>query len=472
MDFPEFYKELVIEISFIRFGYHVHLGFHLLLIGLGANGSPLSGYLGLPLVDSLVPMMAHETKRSFFSSVEALHTYGCVHEQKLHHLEEALPESPPTTTTTIVRNAYTCRVAEQQEVACLMSEEDQSISTYMLKMKGYLDQMKHLGYPMPLVLGVNLLLSSLSKDYDQYPKKALFFLAIRQASYSETKLQARGNGGKKEQEQEHIHENMKSYFNGGVYKEMLWNAVKATSVGDFNKKMAELKSYNSSAYDWWIKIQAEQWSRSYCRAKCDILLNNICEVFNRQLVDSTDQPIITCLEYIREYLMKRIVVVQKVIAKTVRPLTLSVTAVFDAIKRTLGTLLNGMEEVGADWNTMEMWPVVESITIIIPPNYKPHVGRLLKKRKKSHDEITRKSCSSDKLSRKGKSVKCTGGAKNVSGQAAGARNASSQAGGSSQPSAAPSTTTGAKNASSQATGASQPSAAPSTASQGPTQHST
>ncbi|GKA08116.1 hypothetical protein Tco_0687447, partial [Tanacetum coccineum] len=41
-------------------------------------------------------------------------------EQKLHHLEEALPEAPPATTTAAVRNAYTRRVAEQQEVACLM----------------------------------------------------------------------------------------------------------------------------------------------------------------------------------------------------------------------------------------------------------------------------------------------------------------------------------------------------------------
>ncbi|GJS53698.1 retrotransposon protein, putative, ty1-copia subclass [Tanacetum coccineum] len=78
-------------------------------------------------------------------------------EQKLHHLEEALPEAPPATAIAAVRNAYTCKVAEQQEVACLMlpfhackQEEGQSISTYVLKMKAYLDQMEHLGYPMPL----------------------------------------------------------------------------------------------------------------------------------------------------------------------------------------------------------------------------------------------------------------------------------------------------------------------------------
>ncbi|GKF27933.1 mutator type transposase, partial [Tanacetum coccineum] len=61
----------------------------------------------------------------------------------------------------------------------------------------------------------------------------------------------------------YIHENMKSQFKGGVYKEMLYNAAKATSVGEFNKKMAELKSYNSDAYDWLMKIPTEQWSRAY-----------------------------------------------------------------------------------------------------------------------------------------------------------------------------------------------------------------
>ena len=43
------------------------------------------------------------------------------------------------------------------------------------------------------------------------------------------------------------------------------------------------------------------------RAHSDVLLNNMCEVLNRQLLDARDKPIITCLEYIREYLMKNIV---------------------------------------------------------------------------------------------------------------------------------------------------------------------
>ncbi|GJT82694.1 retrovirus-related pol polyprotein from transposon TNT 1-94 [Tanacetum coccineum] len=49
-----------------------------------------------------------------------------------------------------------------------VGREGQSVSTYVLKMKAYLDQMERLGYPMPLVLGVNMILTSLSKDYDQF----------------------------------------------------------------------------------------------------------------------------------------------------------------------------------------------------------------------------------------------------------------------------------------------------------------
>ncbi|GJY94815.1 probable protein phosphatase 2C 60 [Tanacetum coccineum] len=161
-------------------------------------------------------------------------------EQKLHHLEEALPEAPPATATAAVHDTYTRRVAEQQELACFMlqqakqelfetvkafqackQEEGQSVSTYMLKMKAYLDQMEHLGYPIPLVLGVNMILTSLSKDYDQFvqnynmhgmgktipeqhamlklvekgiPKKTPAVLAIRKGQIQKPKSQARGKG--------------------------------------------------------------------------------------------------------------------------------------------------------------------------------------------------------------------------------------------------------------------------------------
>ncbi|GKA36663.1 hypothetical protein Tco_0723228 [Tanacetum coccineum] len=138
---------------------------------------------------------------------------------------------------------------------------------------------------------------------------------------------------------------------------------------------------------------------------------------------------------------------------------------------------------------MDMWPVVESRTIIIPPLYKPPIGRPPKKRKKSNDEIASQSASSGKLSRKGKSVsygKCSNvghnrkgcrgqggvssqaiarevssqvvGATNVYDQAASARKVSGQAAGSRKVSGQVSN---ARKASS------QPSATQSTTKQGP-----
>ncbi|GJV03222.1 mutator type transposase [Tanacetum coccineum] len=68
------------------------------------------------------------------------------------------------------------------------------------------------------------------------------------------------------------------------------------------------------------------------RAHCDVLLNWLCEVFNRQLLDGRDVPIITCLEFVRDYLMKRIVNVKKVISKSPGPLTPSAIKLFEAIK--------------------------------------------------------------------------------------------------------------------------------------------
>ncbi|GJZ55854.1 putative reverse transcriptase domain-containing protein [Tanacetum coccineum] len=47
-------------------------------------------------------------------------------------------------------------------------EDGQSVSSYLLKMKSYLDTLECLGYAMPKELGVSLILNSLNKDYDQF----------------------------------------------------------------------------------------------------------------------------------------------------------------------------------------------------------------------------------------------------------------------------------------------------------------
>ena len=68
------------------------------------------------------------------------------------------------------------------------------------------------------------------------------------------------------------------------------------------------------------------------RPVTDLLINNICEVFNGKIAPARDKPVITLLEYIREYCMKRIVVVQGIIDKTDGPLTPTAAKILEKIK--------------------------------------------------------------------------------------------------------------------------------------------
>ncbi|KAJ9548086.1 hypothetical protein OSB04_020629 [Centaurea solstitialis] len=132
----------------------------------------------------------------------------------------------------------------------------------------------------------------------------------------------------------HIHENMKKTWKGKEYKDLLWKTATATTVNQFGRCMNQMRTLNREAHDWLKEIPPHTWSRSHFtgRAHSDVVLNNMCEVFNRQLIDGRDKPIIMCLEYIREYLMKRIVNVKKMIAKSEGILTPTATKLLDEVK--------------------------------------------------------------------------------------------------------------------------------------------
>nr|GEV83960.1 hypothetical protein [Tanacetum cinerariifolium] len=118
-------------------------------------------------------------------------------------------------------------------------------------------------------------------------------------------------------------------------KDLLWRAASATNVRDFEKYMLELKTMNAKAHEWLNKIPTEYWARSYFsgREKSNLLLNNICEVFNGKIVRGRDKLVITLLKYIKEYCMNRIVDVQGVIDKCISPLTPTTTRIMESIKK-------------------------------------------------------------------------------------------------------------------------------------------
>ncbi|GJS74055.1 hypothetical protein Tco_0706896 [Tanacetum coccineum] len=51
------------------------------------------------------------------------------------------------------------------EVACLILEEGKSVSSYVLKMKGYVEQLERLGYVLSQDISVGLILNGLTSDF-------------------------------------------------------------------------------------------------------------------------------------------------------------------------------------------------------------------------------------------------------------------------------------------------------------------
>ncbi|XP_071728301.1 uncharacterized protein [Rutidosis leptorrhynchoides] len=129
----------------------------------------------------------------------------------------------------------------------------------------------------------------------------------------------------------HLHGNMKSKWSGDAYKNHLWKCATSTTVPEFEKNMLALKGFSEPCWIWLNKIAPKHWSKSHFtgRAHSDVLLSNMCEVLNRWLVDARDKPIITCFEFVREYLMKRVVNVINRMSKCQGALTPSATKIFE-----------------------------------------------------------------------------------------------------------------------------------------------
>ncbi|CAI9279938.1 unnamed protein product [Lactuca saligna] len=240
----------------------------------------------------------------------------------------------------------------------------------------------------------------------------------------------------------HIRDNMRKQWRGKPFEDLLWTCATATHVQQFNKGMEELKKLNKDCYEWLKKIPPQHWSRSHFtgRAHSDVILNNLCETFNGKLNEGRDKPIITCLEFIREYLMKKIVNVEKAIGKCTGPLTPTAMQTLENIKKrqkiidlyfvemvsirkweltgmpckhavaTIWEMRKNSKDVGIPetwvhevywlktWKQMysfkiepingrSMWEKSVCPTTLVPPKHHVTIGRPKKKRRKSAYEI-------------------------------------------------------------------------------------
>nr|KAJ0215111.1 hypothetical protein LSAT_V11C300126000 [Lactuca sativa] len=262
-------------------------------------------------------------------------------------------------------------------------------------------------------------------------------------------------------------------FMKGPYPGQILSAV-------FQRSMEELRKLNNDVYEWLKNIPPQHWSRSHftSRAHTDAMLNNMCESLNSKIVEGRDVPIITCLEYIREYLMKKIVTVQKEIDKTEGPLTPTTTIWVGKLKKEV-TQLRRWEIIGIScahaittmwemlknkeidkipehwvhrtywletWKNMysftiqpingrNMWEKSTCPTTLLHPKHHVPIGRPKKKRRRSAMEVE-DLVKGNQLSRAQKSVTCSKCNKNghnartCKGQKAGGSQTSRNVGGS------------------------------------------
>ncbi|KAK9053605.1 hypothetical protein SSX86_024679 [Deinandra increscens subsp. villosa] len=221
-----------------------------------------------------------------------------------------------------------------------------------------------------------------------------------------------------------------------------------------------MKEINEDAANWLLQIPPQHWSRAHFsgRAMSDVLLNNMCEVYNGKIVEGRDKPIISALEYIREYLMRRIVTVLKLIEKHEGLQTPFATKHLKKVEKEANRYLvswNGGEKYQVSgrsgnqcvvdleqkdkglhgdkaaapleswfhpiywmesWrkvynfklnpiNGRAMWVKVDVPTTLTPPTHHKQVGRLRKARKRSAFELEDMTAGG-KLSRKNTTVTC------------------------------------------------------------------
>lgn len=87
----------------------------------------------------------------------------------------------------------------------------------------------------------------------------------------------------------------------------MWKCAKSTIELEFNANMDKLKTLNEKAWSYlnnidkitWVKVYFSHWS------KLDNITSNMCEFWNNKIVKYGEKPILTMMEELRCYLIRR-----------------------------------------------------------------------------------------------------------------------------------------------------------------------
>ncbi|XP_044373549.1 uncharacterized protein [Triticum aestivum] len=106
----------------------------------------------------------------------------------------------------------------------------------------------------------------------------------------------------------HLWQNFTKNFKGEILKNQLWRCARSTTTGQFRANMDQMLILNKEAHDWLDELDPKTWVRAYQREfpKCDVLLNNNCEVFNKYILEAREMPFLSMAQTIKGQIMARV----------------------------------------------------------------------------------------------------------------------------------------------------------------------
>ena len=83
----------------------------------------------------------------------------------------------------------------------------------------------------------------------------------------------------------HLYQNFRQKHKGKALKDLVWNAARASNEVKFKICMERLEQEDKEARKWFDHPERpfQTWTRALFKthSRCDMLLNNLCESFNR-----------------------------------------------------------------------------------------------------------------------------------------------------------------------------------------------
>jgi hypothetical protein len=76
----------------------------------------------------------------------------------------------------------------------------------------------------------------------------------------------------------------------------------------WDRNMEKMKTWVRAWVRWLQQMPPNTWVRAFFSEfpKCDLLLSNSCEVFNKYILDAREMPILSMIMKIKDQLMNRV----------------------------------------------------------------------------------------------------------------------------------------------------------------------